>query len=269
VPAVRVLVVVAVLLAGLVSVPSAGPAGEQTRPAARHDGPVVVPDGVPAAAVGAIAQEVAVAERRVAAVWGPTPTPPETVVVVVPGPAALARATGRTDADVTGLVAVTTPGRVTVDLSAFDTLSAPGRVVLLAHELTHVATGSALPGNRVPLWLAEGFADEVGFTGSGIPARTAAAVLLDQVRRAGPPAGLPAAADFAPAAGPRRQAAAYAGAWLLTRLVAARAGAAALVAAYRDVASGVDVRTAFARRTGRALSSWVAAWRVELVRLAG
>jgi len=268
VPAVRVLLVAAAVLTVVVVGPAADIAREPAPPAGAPDAPLVVGDGVPPSAVAAVSSDAAVAQRRVASVWGPWPVATRPVVLLVAGPAALARATGRSPVDVAGLVAVTTATRVTVDLAALGTLSAAGRVVLLAHELTHVATGSALPGNRVPLWLVEGFADEVGFSGSGIPVRTAAAGLLGQVRVAGSPRALPAAADFAPEAGASRQAAAYAGAWLFTRLLAARAGTAALVAVYRDIASGVAVATAVARRTARSLTSWVAAWRLELEALA-
>jgi hypothetical protein len=142
----------------------------------------------------------------------------------------------------------------------------------VTHELTHLATGAAAT-DRVPTWLEEGFADVLGFAGSGIGVRSAAAALLAEVRRNGPPSGPPKDAQLAGAAGALRQAQAYAGGWLLCRMVADRAGTAALVAVYRDTAAGKgtpssDVDRAMRVRTGRSLAAWVALWRAELSRLA-
>jgi len=215
--------------------------------------------------------EVAAAARRVAAVWGPWRGGPP-VVLAVPDTAALARATGRDAADTAGLVAIAVPGRVYVDLDAYLALPRAGRSVLLTHELTHLATG-APDDAGVPLWLEEGFADYVGFAGSGIPVGRAAVTLLADVRAGRTPSALPAAGDFAPSAGVRRQADAYAGAWLFCRLVADRDGTAALVATYRLTSAGSGlpaerVDAALRRTTEHALRWWVARWRVELVRLA-
>jgi hypothetical protein len=223
---------------------------------AAGDVPVTVtaPAGVDGAAVLATAEAAA---QRVHAVLpdGLATHPP--VIDVVDGTAALARATGRTPAAVAGLAAFTTADRVYVEQSAYGGLDAEGKRVLLAHELTHLATGAA--GNdRVPLWLEEGFADWVALSGSPL-AVTAADPLVGPVRTSGPPQALPSDADFATAG--QAQDEAYAGAWLAVRLIADRAGRAALLQVYAEVARGTSVNVALRTTTGSGLTDWTARWR--------
>ncbi|MEU6425423.1 hypothetical protein ABZ860_05945 [Microbispora sp. NPDC046973] len=129
-------------------------------------------------------------------------------------------------AKVDGLAAVATGGRVIVQPAAFARLSATGRLVVVTHELTHVATTGP---RAVPMWLMEGFADYVGYLDSGLPVRTVAAELAADVA-AGRAAldGLPGPADFV-----ARPAQAYEEAWLACRYIAARFGERRLVALYR------------------------------------
>jgi hypothetical protein len=219
--------------------------------------------GHSAAEDGALLAGATKASAAVTAVWGKAwrRVP---VVVATEGPAQLARLTGREPAAVAGLVAVTTADRVYVDVAAWLALSAAGRQVLLTHEVTHLATASA-SDPRVPLWLEEGFADYVGFTGSAIPVGTAAGALLGPVARgAAVPATLPSDADFA--AGGAVTARAYAGGWLACRLIAASAGPRSLVAVYRDTSAGgpdpaADVDAALREVTGRGTSAWTSRWR--------
>ena len=211
------------------------------------------------------------AARSVTAVWGPRwRTRP--LVVAARGPADVAALTGRSPGSVAGLVAVSTPDRVYVDMPAYDALDAAGRTVLLTHEVTHIATAAGADV-ATPQWLKEGFADYVGFLHSAIGVLQAAGPLLAQVRAAGPPAHVPANADFAPGAPAATLAGAYAGSWLMCVLVAQKAGQPALVAVYRATATGAgtqsaNVDAALRHATGRSLAWWTAAWRRDLVELA-
>ncbi len=206
------------------------------------------------------------AATAVTAVWG-TGWRRVPVLVATDGGVQLAHLTGRDPASVSGLVAVTTPDRVYVDVPAWLALTAAGRQVLLSHEVTHLATGAAADPD-VPLWLEEGFADYVGFRGSGIPERTAAAALLGPVAAgAAVPATLPS--DPAFAAGGSVADRAYAGAWLACRLIAAAVGPSGLVAVYRTTATGhagpaANVDAALRAVTGQGTTVWTARWRTSL-----
>jgi hypothetical protein len=119
--------------------------------------------------------------------------------------------------------------RVVVNPAAFGTLGPLGRQVVLSHEMTHVATRET--GVRpVPIWLSEGFADYVAYDANRLPVEIVAGDVLDDVRAGEGPARLPDDADFD--AGKGDIAAAYEGAWLACRMVAARHGEAGLVRLY-------------------------------------
>ena len=133
----------------------------------------------------AILTAATAAATAVSRVWGSGWHRPP-VVVAVADTATMARLAGRPAAATNGLVAVTTVDRVYLDVPAWLALPPAGRQVLLTHEVTHLATGSA--ATDLPLWLEEGFADEVALSGSGLTLRAVAAALLDPlaVRRTGP-----------------------------------------------------------------------------------
>ncbi|WP_405151897.1 basic secretory family protein [Sphaerisporangium sp. NBC_01403] len=164
-------------------------------------------------------------------------------------------------AAVGGLAAVAGTDRVIIEPSSFARLTGAGRDVVLAHELTHVATGAATDG-RTPKWLIEGFADYVGYLRSGIPVASAAAELAAEVRAGSLPGALPGPASFA--AGSARLAQAYEEAWLACRYVAGRFGERALVTLYRESMRS-DPRTALGRALGMTTEQFTAAWR-EYVR---
>jgi len=224
-----------------------------------------------------LAADAARAVTAVTGVWGPGWSQ-EAVVVATYGASNLARLVGRPTSGVSGLVAVSTPDRVYVDLSAYALLSPAGRQVLITHELTHVATRSGADP-ALPQWLKEGFADYVGFLGSGIGTRAAAAALLAQVRRTGPPAALPPDAAFDPSVSGAVTAGysggdAYAAAWVACSLVASKVGPAGLVRVYRAASAGrgspsADVDAALRQVTGWSLARWTSVWRDQLTRLAG
>lgn len=177
---------------------------------------------------------------QVSEVWGTGWA--QRVVVVLPGDDAdLARALGGTTTLVDGVAAVTeraasdgaAPDRVWLRASVLARLSETGREVVLRHELTHVATAST-SARSVPLWLAEGIAEWVGYRGSGIPLQVAVGDLLDATRAGAVGTPFPDPAALRGAEG----ALAYESAHLACALVAERAGTAGLVRFYRLVAQG-------------------------------
>lgn len=119
--------------------------------------------------------------------------------------------------------------RIVVNPSAFETLGALGRRVVLAHEMTHVAT-RATSITPVPIWLSEGFADYVAYRAASVPVTIVASDVLDDVRDGEGPDRLPEDGDFD--AGEGDIAAAYEGAWLACRMVAQRYGERRLVRLY-------------------------------------
>lgn len=222
-----------------------------------------------------LAAQAGLAEAAVSTMWG-SGWSRSPVVVGVAGPRDLAALTGRSAAAVRGLVAVSTPDRVYVDLAAYAGLSAAGRRVLLTHEVVHLATRSGAD-LAVPGWLKEGFADYVGFLGSGIGTGVAAASLLDRVRRSGPPAMLPGDSAFDPAAGSAASgyvpADAYSAAWIACRMIATDVGSAGLARVYRatSVGAGEDeanADVALRQVTRHSLAWWTQRWRDELSVLA-
>lgn len=163
--------------------------------------------------------------------------------------------------------------RIVVNPEAYSRLSDAGRSVVLRHEVEHLVSASHTPPG-MPAWLVEGTADVVGFTGSGIPVQQSAAELTALVRRSGPPASLPADADFSGGS----SSVAYEEGWLACRLIDRDKGAAALRAFYAAVAGGIRtqrgslesgqltavVNGAMRRATGWSLTDFVARWRADL-----
>ncbi|MFF0767597.1 hypothetical protein ACFYUK_01785 [Nonomuraea wenchangensis] len=176
-------------------------------------------------------------------------------LVVVPASAAeAARLAGTGPID--GLAALADGDRVLVVPEVFARLSPTGRDVVLAHELTHVAAGT----DRLPVWLYEGFADYVGYRDSGLPVRTAAAELADEVRAGRLPAELPGPAAFAAdGSDPARLARAYQEAWLACRFLADRFGEGTLVRLYRE--ARVDGADRALAGLGLSTATLTARWR--------
>ncbi|MED7925573.1 hypothetical protein SMD20_15070 [Nonomuraea sp. LP-02] len=176
-------------------------------------------------------------------------------LVVVPASAAeAARLAGTGPID--GLAALADGDRVLVVPEVFARLNPTGRDVVLAHELTHVAAGT----DRLPVWLYEGFADYVGYRDSGLPVRTAAAELADEVRAGRLPAELPGPAAFAAdGSDPARLARAYQEAWLACRFLADRFGEGTLVRLYRE--ARVDGADRALAGLGLSTATLTARWR--------
>lgn len=162
------------------------------------------------------------------------------VVVVPPDTAGAGELTGSENID--ALAAVATGGsavdasgemqrweRVVVNPKAWQKMDSTGRQVVLAHELTHVATGSL---GSVPIWVSEGLADYVGWKDSGLSTRRIAQELGAEVRRGDLPDDLPVEADFHG----ERVDQAYEASWLAARYIAFRYGEDKLLAVYRGMA---------------------------------
>ncbi len=157
----------------------------------------------------ALREAVATVDRALPplrAVWSGTP---RSTLVLVPDTGPEADALRGAPGPAVGTVAATTDGptaadglatgdRVVLDPDARRRLTATGRDVVLTHELVHVAVRATRPGTA-PVWLAEGYADHVGYARAGLPQRTLAAPLLAAVRDGTAPTALPGAGDLDPA----------------------------------------------------------------------
>ena len=166
--------------------------------------------------------------------------------------------------------------RVYLNPEAFAELSDTGRGVVVTHELTHV-TVRATTTRSAPIWLSEGFADDVAIAPSGLPVRSVAADLLDQVKAGKSPTQLPDEAAFDPTKG--QIAPSYSAAWLAVSRMRQRFGQAKVVAFYRAVAGpktgepGVTqdavqlTHTAFDTVLGTTQDAFVADWLAYLKRL--
>ena len=178
---------------------------------------------------------------RVRRVWGSDWS--GKVVVLVPDTQAELSRIIQEGNDLSQIAAVATAGlagsgdgpageRIIVNPPNFDKLGALGRRVVLQHEITHVASRSATTGSTA-MWLAEGFADYLGYLDAGVSVRTAARELASEVRRGRAPTTLPSRADFE-GTNPRL-AQVYEMSWLACGLIAARVGQRGLVRFYRSV----------------------------------
>ncbi|ATE53037.1 hypothetical protein [Actinosynnema pretiosum] len=133
--------------------------------------------------------------------------------------------------------------------------------VLLRHEITHVATRASVV-DGAPMWLLEGFADHVGYRGSGLPADQVAPALAARVRAGDPPSALPSDADFRGAGIDL----AYQEAWSFAEHLAQAHGEPALLALHDRLtalgpAAAADLDAALRATTGAGLTEQLAAWR--------
>ena len=225
------------------------------------------------------------AHTRIAGIWG------SALPGVVIAPATVEQLAAQLQrSDVKGLdqVAALTDGplakgspatsdRVYVNPQAFGRLTEDGRRVVVTHELTHV-TVRGTTTRPVPIWLSEGFADYVGFTGVSLKPRTVAADLLVRVRAGTGPTRLPVEGDFDPSQGVI--APTYNAAWLAVTRMAQAHGSQKVVAFYRAVAGDLAVdpsitnapaevaRQAFTAVLGTSEETFVADWLGYLQQLA-
>ncbi len=229
----------------------------------------VVAGTVPAAR---LAEHVAVVDRALPGLRSTWSGAPARALVLAPATPAEADALlGRIATPGTAPVAATTEGptgaagtatgdRIVLDPSAFARLTASGRDVVLTHELVHVAVRSTVPG-RPAAWLAEGYADHIGYARADVPASRLLAPLVSALRTGHGPRELPSAADLQPAAGDIEVP--YLAAWQAVELLAHDHGEAAvrrLIAAGASTGSAADAEAA----TDAALVSVLGISRAEL-----
>jgi hypothetical protein len=189
-----------------------------------------------------VADEVSAGIPRVSAVWGHDWS--ERAVVLVPETQHELGTVVGDFGDLDNIAAVATAevaiggrpnpvgDRIGINPANWPELSPLGRRIVLTHELTHVAS-RALTGASTPNWLAEGFADYVGYLGTGVPTSFIAQDLAVDVRATGAPRGLPSDAQFAGSNAKLSQA--YEAAWMACVLLAQRYGEDDLVRFYRAV----------------------------------
>jgi hypothetical protein len=219
-----------------------------------------------------LAEHVAVVDRALPGLSSAWPGTPARVLVLAPSNAAEADALlGRLPSPGTAPVAATTEGptgaagtatgdRVVLDPTAFGALTRSGRDVVLAHELAHVAVRSTVPGSPAA-WLAEGYADHVGYARADVSTRRLLLPLVSSLRTGRGPRRLPTSADLQPAAGDIEVP--YLAAWQAVELIAREHGEAALrrlVRAGSSTGSAADAEAA----TDAALVSVLGTSRAEL-----
>lgn len=225
----------------------------------------------------AIAAEVDAAIERVSAVWGKDwpqrvavliPDTQQEMTSVVGGGLDLGHIAAVATADYTNTRQQVARGqRVVINPVHLMTLGSIGRPVVLRHELTHVASRT-VTGPSTPVWLAEGFADFVGYHETGIGVRLAAQELQIEISHGQVPATLPADKEFA--GDDPRLSQVYEEAWMACRVIAARVGTAGLVRFYRMVGESTEdpsAATDHALRTvvGMSYEDFVRRWRSDLV----
>ena len=192
------------------------------------------------------------------------------VVVEVPGSAAgLDAALGSAPGSYSAVAAVTAtvdgssdpdaPVHVFVNPEVSGGLRDEGTQVVMTHEVVHVATDAAL--SPVPLWLLEGFADYVALREVRLPLSVTAARIARDVRRDGPPDGLPGPAEFDPSGGGLE--AVYESAWLACLVLVGRVGEDGLLRVYRAADGGTPVAAAL-RDEGIEEQRLVRLWRERL-----
>lgn len=166
---------------------------------------------------------------------------------------------------VDGSLAPDSPVHVFVNPAVFDGLGPRGSQVVVTHEATHVATEATF--SSIPRWLIEGFADFVALDRAGVPLRTAAAQILAEVRKEGPPKELPDPSDLDPSA--TGLGATYELAWLACRFIGEQYGDAKMVAFYDAVDDGRTLGQAFRQVLGTTQEDFVDAWSRDVAALAG
>ena len=218
---------------------------------------VVGLDGVPSEELLALAQSESRVFHSVRSLLGPGG--PDSVVLVVPARLTdLERLLSRPAGSLAAVAAVAIGrDRVWINREAFAALPEVARTIVLRHETTHLVE-NASGSDAVPLWLEEGFAEFVGYVGSGVRLDVAAEDLLGEVAAGRLPARLPRDSDFATAvpgaAGTPVVATsvAYHQAWTTCLWLADRIGVQGLLRLYANVlsAGGADREAAVDRALG-------------------
>jgi hypothetical protein len=167
----------------------------------------------------------------------------------------------------TGAPAQAPADRIIVNPDAYGMLGTLGRQVVLTHETTHVATRADTTA-ATPLWLSEGYADWIGYRGTGRTPAEAAPELGEAVSAGRVPTALPSDADFGFRGSAAGLAASYEGGWMACRMIASRWGEAKLDAFYRAVGTHTKrpgaVEEAMAKVLGTDLKTFTAEWQEYL-----
>ncbi|MFD7938523.1 hypothetical protein ACFV4T_29040 [Streptomyces sp. NPDC059755] len=209
---------------------------------------------------------------EVSAAWG-TGWAGHLVVLVPKSLEGMAGLLGSPASSYRGIAAVTTgetgggartpADRIIVNPDAYGMLGRVGRQVVLTHEATHVAT-RAHTNAATPLWLSEGYADWVGYRGTGRTPAEVAPELQHAVTDGAVPAALPTDGDFGFSGDADRLAQAYEGGWLACRMIAERWGEVKLDAFYRAVGEHRErpgaVEGALKSVLGTSLAEFTADW---------
>lgn len=219
-----------------------------------------------------IADEVDAAVPQVDEVWG-TAWPRKVLVLVTRTEQEMADLLGGKASTYAQLAAITrgelgvpeetaAAERVVINPRAYADLSAVGKRVIMTHEITHVAVRSATQ-EWTPMWLAEGFADYVGYRDSRLAVRFIAQELVEDLRDGFEPTALPSDADFD--ALNDRLPQAYEMAWLACTMIADQHGQNKLLAFVRKAGdpggSAASVDEAFASVLGTTLAQFTLDWR--------
>ncbi|KOV71198.1 lipoprotein [Streptomyces sp. MMG1121] len=244
-------------------------------------GPVTVVQGAHSLVLGTgrttgeLRAYAGLADRAVPAVsraWG-TDWSRRVVVLVPRSLDDMAGLLGSPAANYRGIAAVTTgevggsgqapADRVVVNPDAYAALGDLGKQVVLTHETTHVATRAHTTA-ATPLWLSEGYADWIGYLGTGRTPTEAAPELTRSVQDGRAPAALPADKDFGFTSDPTKLAQAYESGWLACRMIADQWGTARLGAFYRAVGAHAQragaVEDALKKTLGTTQEAFTAQW---------
>jgi hypothetical protein len=225
----------------------------------------------PSASLRTYATAVDHAVPRVDAVWGTgwarqvlvevTRTEDEMSAILGGAPSAYRQLAAVTRGELGSEEGSSAAERIIVNPKAYRELSDVGRQVIMGHEITHVAARERTQA-WTPRWLAEGFADYVGYRESGLNVRVIAQELAGDVRGGYQPAGLPTDADFAATNDGLAQS--YEMSWLACRLIAEHYGEATLVAFYRAVGEpggGTELTKAFTNVLDTTPADFARRWR--------
>jgi hypothetical protein len=156
----------------------------------------------------------------------------------------------------TARVIVLNPGQ-------FDTMDARAAQVVVSHEAAHLLTGAV--GTDGEAWVTEGFADFVALHDDDAPLSLSAGQALRRVKEDGAPKALPSPDDFG---GGKHLGAVYEAAWMVFRMLGERHSDRVIVAFYRDVLSGTDVRAAVPRAFDVSVAELTEQWRDYLTKSA-
>ncbi len=164
-----------------------------------------------------------------------------------------------------------TGDRVVLDPTAFGRLTRAGRDVVLTHELVHVAVRATVPG-RTAAWLAEGYADHVGYRRADVAVEVLLEPLLAEVRAGRGPTDLPRLDTLEPSSGSIEVP--YLAAWQAVELLVARYGeddVRRLVVEGAATGTDADAEAATDRALGTVLrtdrATLVRDWRAHLLAL--